>query len=918
MTGFDLPFFRENGFTRKLCPSCNDHFWSQDPDQPNCGDAPCQEYTFLTARFTDRAYTIDEMREAFLGFFEQNDHTRLSRYPVAARWRGDIYLTIASIADFQPHVTSGWVKPPANPLVISQPCIRLNDLDSVGRTGRHLSEFEMLGHHAFNAADDQIYWKNETVKYCHEFLGTIGMSGESYKESTWIGGGNAGACVEVVKGGLEVATLVFMDLKEDPNGTIEVKGKMYTKNPLEIVDTGYGLERFVWASQEKPTIYDALYPSQIATVMEHSVGVQEVDPELLGMHAQLMGLMDIETVGLRGIRMKLVELLNQRGHSITLEEVDELLVPMEKVYTVVDHTRSLAFMLTDDIIPSHNKAGYLARLVLRRTLRIMEDLKIDLSLGQIVDLHIQEMKTSFPEVLEKRDTIMEILELEKDRYRDTIERGTKNVIRIVKDLQKKGATELPVDTLMDFYDTHGLHPTIVQTVSEDAGLKLEIPDEFNNMIAERHIPKVKTAESERTFELPETLPVYYEDEALFESQGTVIAIEGNDIILDRTIFYPEGGGQPNDTGVLLFNNHVYPVVNVQKYNGVIVHTLADGHTPQFTVGDVLTLMIDQDRRQAHRRHHSATHIILEAARRVLGPHIWQTGSYFSDTIAHYDVTHFRRITRDEIKKMELEANRIVLDGHPITKEFLTRDEAEKLYGFKLYQGGAPKVNTIRVVRTGTMDRMIDAEACGGTHVNNTRECGMIKIVRVVSVQDGVERLDYTAGIATVNAVQKMEGYLDDAADNLSVARSHLPGSVNRFFREWKERGKEIQDLKDQLATASVSSLGDSAEIVNGISIVAEVLDMDMKGLQTTVGRILDGPEGSDPKPTLAILGGQDGSILIACSPTGVELNCGTFLRTQGAELGGKGGGRPTLGQGKFPDAEKALAVLKEKAKEALS
>lgn len=910
MTGFDLPFFKENDFVRKKCPCCGDHFWSQDPDQPNCGDAPCQEYTFLKKRFTDRAYTIDEMREAFLGFFERNDHTRLSRYPVAARWRGDIYLTIASIADFQPHVTSGWVKPPANPLVISQPCIRLNDLDSVGRTGRHLSEFEMLGHHAFNTKDDQIYWKQETVKYCHDFLGTIGMSEESYKESTWIGGGNAGACLEVVKGGLEVATLVFMDLKEDPTGAIDVKGKKYSPNPLEIVDTGYGLERFVWASQEKPTIYDALYPDQIATVMAHSVGVAEVDPELLGTHAQLMGLMDIERVGLRGIRMKLVELLNERGHSITLKQAEELLVPMEKVYTVVDHTRSLAFMLTDDIVPSHNKAGYLARLVLRRTLRLMEDLKLDLSLGDVVDLHLQAMKPSFPEVLEKRDTIMEVLGLETDRYKDTIERGTKNVLRIVKDLRNKGIEELPVDTLMDFYDTHGLHPTIVQTVSEDAGLKLEIPDEFNNMIAERHVPKVKEVETEKEFDLPETRPQYYEDEALFEAQGTVIGIVGNDIILDKTIFYPEGGGQPNDTGVMMFDSHVFPVVDVQKYQGVIVHTLAEDTPPAFGIGDVLTMMIDVDRRQAHRRHHSATHIVLEAARRTLGPHVWQTGSYFSDTIAHYDITHFRRITREEIRKIEREANRIVLEGHPVTKEFLTRDEAEKLYGFKLYQGGAPKANTIRIVRTGTMERMVDAEACGGTHVNNTRECGMIKIVRVVSVQDGVERLDYTAGIATIDAVQQMEGYLDEAADNLSVARSHLPGSVSRFFREWKERGKEIQDLKAQLATVSVQSLGTAGELVNGVNLVASVLDMDMKGLQATVGQILD----ENKTPTLTILGGQDGSVLIACSSTGVEINCGTFLRTEGAELGGKGGGRPTLGQGKFPDVEKAVDVLREKAK----
>jgi len=313
MSSLDLEYFHEHGYIRKKCPKCGSYFWTKDPEQQVCGDAPCEEYAFLSQRFTDRPYSVDEIREAFLGFFERHGHTRLKRYPVVARWRSDIYLTIASIADFQPHVTSGQVKPPANPLVISQPCIRLNDLDSVGRTGRHLSNFEMMGHHAFNSPDEQIYWKNETVEYCHEFLKGLGITGESYKENPWVGGGNAGAALEVVKGGLELATLVFMDLKEDPNGTVEVKGNLYSPNPLNIVDTGYGLERFVWASQEKPTIYDAIYPDIVEQVKAHAHGVKEVEPELLGMHARLTGLIDIETVGLRGIRKRLVELLNERG-----------------------------------------------------------------------------------------------------------------------------------------------------------------------------------------------------------------------------------------------------------------------------------------------------------------------------------------------------------------------------------------------------------------------------------------------------------------------------------------------------------------------------------------------------------------------------------------------------------------------------
>ncbi|MCK4613632.1 MAG: alanine--tRNA ligase [Thermoplasmata archaeon] len=909
MPDFELQFFHDNGFIRKKCPLCNSYYWTQDRDQPNCGDAPCQEYTFLNKRFTDRAYSIDEMREAFLSFFERHDHTRLKRYPVAARWRSDIYLTIASIADFQPHVTSGQVRPPANPLVISQPCIRLNDLDSVGRTGRHLSEFEMMGHHAFNSRNERIYWKEETVEYCHEFLKTIGMSGESYKESTWVGGGNAGACLEVVRGGLEVATLVFMDLKEDPNGDIEVKGRQYSRNPLEIVDTGYGLERFVWASQERPTLYDALYPGQIAKVIAHSRGVKKVDEELLGTHALLVGLMDIDSVGLRGIRLRLVELLKERGYSLTLKEVEDLLVPMEKVYTIVDHSRALAFMLGDGIVPSNVKAGYLVRLVLRRTLRLMEDIEVDLTLVELVDLHIASLKANFPEILDRHELVMGILELETQRYRDTVERGRKLVLRLANELQRKGEKELPVDTLIDLYDTHGLHPTIVQNVTREAGLKLEIPDAFNALIAERHTPVTREEEVEKEYSYSDTVPLYYQDEMMNEFNGTVIGVEGKDIILNQTAFYPEGGGQPNDTGVLMCGERTYAVTDVQKYGGVIVHTL--GGKPSFTIGDVVIGMVNMERRWAHMRHHTATHVVLEAARRVLGPHIWQTGSSFTHRQARYDITHYQRVTKEELKRIERIANEIVLQGHPVTKEFLDRDEAERRYGFRLYQGGAPKANVIRVVRVGSMEQMVDVEACGGTHVSNTLECGMIKILRCTSIQDGVERLDYTAGLASVDAVQEMEGILDEAADNLSVARKHLPGTVGRFFREWKDRGKEIRDLKEKMASAVVNSLMSQAEEVGDIKLVTGTLEMDMKGLQAAAGKL------TRHEYTVAILGGEGGSTIVARSETGVDLDCGKFLAASAKELGGKGGGRPTLAQGKFQDVEKAVNGLKERVRKEL-
>src|SRR5512136_1059272 len=168
-----LDYFRDHGLERRVCPACGSGFWTRDPERTLCGDAPCEPYRFIGNPVL-RLHTLDEMREAFLSFFERNGHARIERYPVVARWRDDIYLTIASIADFQPFVTAGIVPPPANPLTISQPCIRLNDLDSVGRSGRHLTLFEMMAHHAFNSPTEEIYWKEHTVELCDQFIASIG------------------------------------------------------------------------------------------------------------------------------------------------------------------------------------------------------------------------------------------------------------------------------------------------------------------------------------------------------------------------------------------------------------------------------------------------------------------------------------------------------------------------------------------------------------------------------------------------------------------------------------------------------------------------------------------------------------------------------------------------------------------------
>ena len=243
-----LNYFDSIGFTRRQCKSCGINFWAADPDLDLCGDTPCNEYGFIGDPPIPKKYDTNSMRKLYLDFFEKLGHTVLKRYPVVARWRDDIYLTIASIADFQPHITSGIAEPPANPLIISQPCIRLVDLDVVGKSGRHLSNFEMVGHHAFNRKGKEIYWKEEATEYCYRFFTEgVKISPEqiTFREEPWVGGGNGGQAFEIMVKGLELATLVFMNLKLDEKGKIELKGDHFSPMDMYIVDPGYGLERTV-------------------------------------------------------------------------------------------------------------------------------------------------------------------------------------------------------------------------------------------------------------------------------------------------------------------------------------------------------------------------------------------------------------------------------------------------------------------------------------------------------------------------------------------------------------------------------------------------------------------------------------------------------------------------------------------------
>jgi alanyl-tRNA synthetase len=902
---YQLDYFKTQGFTRKICKSCGSAFWTRDPSREICGDAPCEPYNFIGNPIF-RPHTLDTMREAYLSFFEKQGHTRIERYPVVARWRDDIYLTIASIADFQPFVTSGVVPPPANPLTISQPCIRLNDLDSVGKSGRHLTTFEMMAHHAFNTPEEEIYWKDRTVELCDQFIASIGgdINKVTYKENPWIGGGNAGPSVEVLIGGLEIATLVFMSLgrqKTQEQG-YDLKGEMYYPMKLRIVDTGYGLERLVWASKGSPTIYDAVFPEMVSRVMSAAGLNHMLDnkdyTKILALNAKFAGLMDISGTNLFNLRKKVAAAID-----VSPEKLDKMITPIEKVYAVVDHTRCLAYMLGDCIVPSNVREGYLARLVIRRTLRMMNELKIEEPLADLIEQQTRIIGINKFE--QDLAVVREIVDRETEKYAATLERGTRIVQKVAKTYKAK-SQRVPLSEIITLYDSHGIQPEMVKDIAAKEGAVVDLPDNFYSIVADQHSEsKKETAEEDKTAKyagrvqgLPPTKKLYYEQPADIEFEAVVLDFFDNYAVLDQTLFYPEGGGQPADTGTLVSSESMVRVDGVVKVGEVVFHHVSGGVISR---GDRVKGMVDEERRWSLMRHHTATHVLLHATKEILGAHIHQAGAQKGAESSRVDIRHFKHITADELHRIEVAANRMIMANQLVEIGIEDRGKAEQKYGFSLYQGGVPPGKDIRVVKVAG-----DIEACAGTHCRSTGEVGIIKIIRVEHIQDGIERIEFAAGIAAIYYMQHLEQIVSSSADTLSVQHENLPATVTRFFTEWKDQKKDIERMSAKLVELEMQTI--EAESIGGIPVVIRRIDLPQKELAAIAGSISE-------KGGVALLAGSGESVRVVLASGDPRVNAGEIISQVCSLLGGKGGGKPMLAQGGGPDANQldlALKVGKER------
>ena len=828
---YKVKFFEENGFIRKKCPICGKHFWTLDPDRKYCGEPPCGSYAFINNPPTKKKYDYIEMWRVFADYFKKLGHTEIKRYPVVARWRDDLYFTIASISDFQPYVVRGEVEPPANPLVVPQVCLRFGDIPNVGVTGRHFTSFIMNGQHAFNTPEKKIYWKNETLEMNFKFLTEVmGIPPEEIvaKEAVWVGGGNFGPSMEYIIRGLEVVNQVFMQFEETPTGFHELSTR--------VIDVGWGHERLAWISTGDPTAYDTVFGPVIKKLIKETD--ISIDHNLLLKYSKLAGDLDVaEVKDIDELWHKIANNLN-----IPLNKLKEDLYPLTALYSIADHVRTLVFAITDGALPSNVGGGYNLRVVLRRALSFIENLKFDITLEDVAAWHIDYLKAWFPELADAYDDIVKIFNIEEERFYESYKRAR----RVVTNLLKKSHGEIAPQKIRELYVSHGITPEIIQETIKKDKLDIKLPANVYSYIAEDEFERPKRNEKteekkEKIFldpkiieGLPLTRKLYYEDMYMKEFKAKVLKkVDNKYVILNQTAFYPEGGGQPGDTGTL--EDSV--VVDTKKIGQIVIHIVKN---PSFSEGDIIYGKINWNRRHELMKHHTGTHIILGSARRILGRHVWQWGSQLDTEISRLDITHYETLSLKEIEEIEKAANQIIMENRKVTVTFMPRRKAEDLYGFRLYQGGVVPGREIRVLKVEDWD----VEACGGTHLKSTGEIGQLRIVRVKRIQDGVVRIEFAAGKSALKFMHRDRRLLHETSKILRVEETKIPKTAKRFFGEWKALNKEVRKLKKELAKVYSSQIIEKAKEIHNVKLfVQRIHNADIKTL-IDIGNELKEKQGS--------------------------------------------------------------------------
>ncbi len=868
---YNVKLFQEQGFVRKACTKCGRFFWTLDSGRDLCPDDADDTYSFIGEPPTTKRFDYTQAWKQVEEFFVKNNHTSVSRYPVVCRWRDDLYFTIASVVDFQRVMGSKVVfEFPANPLIVPQTCLRFKDLENVGVTGRHFSSFCMIGQHSI--PEGKGYWKDECVDLDYRLLtDQFGIKKEEvvFVEDVWAGGGSFGPSLEYFVRGLELGNAVFTEFQGELG--------QHTTLDQRVIDMGAGLERFAWITMGTPTAYDCCF-GPINQKLFETIGIDS-DSEILRKYFTEIAKALDDYEDLNDVRRHAI-----KKAGLTDDQLNKMITPLEGMYLIADHLRTLIFAITDGALPSNVGGGYNLRMMLRRISATISKLNLKLDIDDLIDTHIDYLKDTYPELDEKREDVKKILKIESGRYEESKVHMKKKAEKI----RNKGAPR--VDELITLYESDGITPEYLKEVNVIS----EIPSSFYSKLSDLHqSEKKKTIVEVPLDELPETDTLFYKDDPM-EFDAKVLKVFEDQVILDRTSFYARGGGQEPDHGTIAGFN----VINVDKHAHIIVHQL-EGGTPK--EGEIVKCLVDATRRANITKNHTSTHILNASSRKILGSWIWQHSAFKEDDHARLDITHHSALTDEQIRQIEETANKMVKQNLTVNIDYFDRGTAEQTYGFRIYQGGVVPVKLVRIVSIEDQD----VEACGGTHVKKTGDIELIKITKTKRIQDGVVRLEFVSGPTAFEYVKQQE-IISKQKEQETAAKEELE----------KRREVNKQKAREQIPILLEKILGGESGKLDGIIIKNKLCFTASENydeyFHQNFGKKLVAKDAKsafcgifESGPTIRIMvyaGEQSG------------INAGVIAKEIASILGGSGGGDAKFAQGGGKDTSKMeQAIAKAKS-----
>jgi alanyl-tRNA synthetase len=859
---YNVDLFEDQGFERKSCNVCNRFFWTLDSERVKCPDHSDDTYSFIGDPPTSKRFDYTQSWKEVESFFVKNNHTSINRYPVVCRWRDDLYFTIASIVDFQRVMGSKVVfEFPANPLVVPQTCLRFKDLENVGVTGRHFSSFCMIGQHSI--PNEGGYWKDECVNLDFNLLTQqfgIAKKEITFVEDVWEGGGSFGSSLEYFVRGLELGNAVFTEFQGDLSN--------YKTLDQRIIDMGAGLERFAWITMGTPTAYDCCF-GPITQKLIQNAGIDADSSVLVPYFTEIAKNLELYD-DLSQVRRNAI-----KTTGLSSEQINRIITPLEGIYLIIDHIRTLIFAISDGALPSNVGGGYNLRIMLRRIVSTMNRLKMKFDLDEVIDIQIDYLKNTYPELENTREDVKEIISIETGRYDNSKQRMEKIASKLDK--------EPRVEDLITLYESDGVTPEYLKEMNVIS----EIPSTFYAKLSDLHQSKKQKDQVNLPLEgIPDTELLFYGDDPR-EFDAKVLKSFDDFVVLDKTAFYARGGGQEPDHGKI----GSCDITDITKHGNIVVHKIK-GEIPK--EGNTVSCIVDTKRRDGITKNHTSTHIINTSARSILGSWVWQHSAFKEEDHARLDITHHSALTDDEIIKIEQAANSIIEKSIPVKIENFDRGTAEQKYGFRIYQGGVVPVKSVRIVSIGDLD----IEACGGTHVTNTSDVKEIKITKTKRIQDGVVRIEFVSGESAKEFVKKKQ------QDSES--------------KEKEEKLKEQEKLKRverrQLAKERIPIIAESlSDCKHGISIIEDItieLSESNKAnfcystsndyddvFHIGLGEVLC---KADPKLVYCGLFEQGEKIRVivyAGDEISKEKSAGEIVKSISQILGGAGGGSPKFAQG---------------------